>query len=282
MLVHDRFLFLQLQKCASTMLAQVIEREVGGVHRSQGQHSRVRSPVQGRRVIGSVRDPWSWYVSLWAFGCDGLGAFRYRATDENYRSFGRGVAYDAIRFQSLTAGLRILQADRRRDSAFWRDVYSDSSDPELFRTWLNAILEKRNATVGEPGFGISRVAGSVGLLTWRYCWLYWAKVRPLITCRSDDIPALDRELGIVDDFIRVDRLALDLPMSLRRAGVKVDEALKARLEDAVSTPQNASRHGSPVDYYDDQTLELVASLDRFVIQKHGFDSPIHDQATGRG
>src|SRR6185503_14274720 len=67
MFVSDRLIYLQMQKTASTHVARVLAEVVGGEQHQQ--HIRLRVEPEGRLVAISIRSPWDWYVSLWAYGC---------------------------------------------------------------------------------------------------------------------------------------------------------------------------------------------------------------------
>ena len=71
MFVSDKLVYLQMQKTASTHIAKTLAAVVGGEQHLQ--HKRLAIDPAGRLVVASIRNPWSWYVSLWAYGCRGGG-----------------------------------------------------------------------------------------------------------------------------------------------------------------------------------------------------------------
>ena len=80
MFVNDRIAYLQLQKTASTHIAQLFREYVGG--ESLSKHSRLRDEHGDRHIVGSIRNPLDWYVSLWAHGCRNRGALVATALHE--------------------------------------------------------------------------------------------------------------------------------------------------------------------------------------------------------
>lgn len=73
MFVNDSFFYLQMQKTGCTRIAEILLDVVGG-EQLNPKHTTVVKP--DRPVIGSIRSPWAWYVSLWSFGCQGEGGYR--------------------------------------------------------------------------------------------------------------------------------------------------------------------------------------------------------------
>jgi hypothetical protein len=292
MIVTDQLVFLQLQKCASSRIAEIILEELGG--RRDRQHNRVDSPrladlprsatavpegIRGKPVLGSVRDPWSWYVSLWSFGCTGQGALRYSTTapPPRRRAAVRAM-YDAARYgRSLRHSVATFRAQRNRDVAEWSRLYADPDDPALFRAWLRAVLDPASAVVIDPEYARTWLPGSSGLFTWRYIRLFWDDL-PRVFQRDGDVGtrdlwALDQQHNLCTAIIRIDRLQSELISALEAAGVPIDNEGRTRLMQQCGVRRNASRHRSPTQYYDDETLDLVSAYERLIVTKHGYSRP---------
>ncbi len=243
MYVADRLVFLQLQKTGCTHIARLLAQLVPG--RQMAKHSRAPSGlVESRRVfVGSVRNPWDWYVSLWAFGCGGEGGL----------------------YELLTGGSTARNAE-------WRRVYADSGDPLLFRQWLAMISATGN--LGER-YGASTIRPFAGFFTYRYCRLFARDPRPLFSGGIADAAALaefDRRQNLVKHFIRNESLEDDLIRILGSCGYPLD----ARQLELIRTPvrTNAStRSRDHVRYYDAQTAQLVMDRERFIVDKHGYSPP---------
>lgn len=276
MFVHDRFVCLQLQKCASVRIGEILREHVGGQMR--GHHERIDIPLGDRKVIASIRDPWSWYVSLWAFGCKGSGGVRYRLTEPpaRARSLPRSLLRARANERPLAEAVRDFDAWRRRDPSSWEPLYADVDDPELFRAWLRRVLDPAPARVLDPHYGSSGVARVAGLLTWRYLRLY---VRDLsaLHARSrrsyEDLVALDQRENVCTYIMRIDRLAEELLAALAAVGCPPDDAQREAIVAAAGVRSNVSRHRPSVEYYDAPTVALVAERERLIVDKHGYDVP---------
>ncbi len=77
MLVHDRFVFLQMRKTASTFLVDALEDELpdGSLerHRKHAPWGEMPSEAAERPVLAFVRNPWDWYTSWYHFNRENGG-----------------------------------------------------------------------------------------------------------------------------------------------------------------------------------------------------------------
>lgn len=74
MFVSERFVYLELHKTGCTHIRDILNELLdGGLI---GKHNQATPELFRQRKIffGSVRNPWEWYTSLWAYGCDNRGA----------------------------------------------------------------------------------------------------------------------------------------------------------------------------------------------------------------
>ena len=74
MLIHDRFVFLHLQKTAGTFIAKALQRELPKRSLRSGAPGKLHpgwddipSDAMDRPVLLYVRNPWDWYVSWYHF-----------------------------------------------------------------------------------------------------------------------------------------------------------------------------------------------------------------------
>ncbi|NNM01052.1 MAG: hypothetical protein HKO62_09900, partial [Gammaproteobacteria bacterium] len=163
MFVSDKVVFVELHKTGCTHIRNALLDLVGG--QFNGKHNQVRADMltPGRVFFGSVRNPWEWYVSLWAFGCDGKGAVHNRVTrrksvELDWRSWARHPRSAAEAFLSSVT----------RDPRRWKRVYADSTDVGAFREWLAMMHDRRYRRDYVEGYGSSPISDVVGLLTYRY------------------------------------------------------------------------------------------------------------------
>ena len=272
MFINDQIIYLQLQKTGCTHIAQLLTEYLGGT--SAHKHGRLQCEAADRTVIGSIRDPWDWYVSLWAYGCMGQGAIQNRLTA------GRGqlalqTLRNAVRHPASWAGLpgRLFRQTFGHDTSFWRRVYADASDAGAFREWLYAIHVPRiqNMVFEDPRpMPLHR---AVGLYTARIIYLYsdpaaWEAEAHAISDQSG-LAAFYRANSVLDRTIRTESIAADLGTVM--ADVGRPEITETMLEQ--HSKSNASKRADFKHYYDRDAIALVANRDRLVIDTFGYIVP---------
>jgi hypothetical protein len=275
--VHDEFICLRPQKCASVRIGEILCEHVGGELR--GHHQRIDIPLGERKVITSIRNPWSWYVSLWAFGCKGGGNARYRLTSPppRLRSFPRFMLRSRRAAVPRAIALQDFKARRNRDPESWKPLYADADDPELFRQWLRRVHDPSTAAMLDPYYAACGVANIAGLLTWRYLRLVVRDIALLHERRdwtNDDLLDLDRQQNLCTYVMRIEDLPTELPAALKSVGYKMSDERRASIIAAASSRSNVSNHRPSADYYDDASIALVAAREHLVIEKHGYEPPV--------
>jgi hypothetical protein len=270
MFVTDKLVYLQLQKTGCTHIVRVMKELVGG--ESMGRkHGRLKKDfvLDGRRIVGSIRDPWSWYVSLWAFGCIHSGAIYTSTTSRNFLKYLTGGEKDPDR--SLRDAWRTLTKPAGR----WRRLYADSDNPALFREWLRMTCDPRRAHDLGQGYAESTLSRFAGLLTYRYVRLHSSDIEPLFGPNGvgtlEALRDFDQRHNLVNLVIRNESLEADLIAVLKRVGHYIDGSAEARIRVAQKT--NTSSHKPASEYYDAETRELVARREAFIIEKYGYGAP---------
>ena len=277
MILTDRLVFLQLQKTAGTHIGRLLVEEFSGRERF-GKHRPLPAGFDpgSRIVVGSIRDPWDWYVSLWTFGCRRRGGPFDRSTAS--RSVWNALRDPGTRRASGTSAAianRILAARHEwtRPARTWRRLHSDPADPQLFREWLKLSLDSRRRFDLFRDFGQSAVSGYAGILTFLYELLYLRDNTALFKRRLlPDFEALARHdgmHGILGATIRTENLEKDLLDVLVKAGYALTPRQVERIETAEPTNTSDRRHILG-DFYDEEARELVATRDALIVRKYGY------------
>ena len=278
MFVSEKLVFVELHKTGGTHICRWLGKLVGGEQR--GKHNRVPPDLQDRFILGSVRNPWDWYVSLWAFGCGGEGSVRRQTTRKIDLCYMHRQLNHEMGQRRLSAGQWWTQLchDLVKPVGRWRDVYRDPEDATAFRQWLRLIMDPgRRYDVGE-GFGFSPVSSRFGLLTYRYLKLF-TDLGPLLYVDSglrnlDGLRDVWNARHQVDFVIRNENLETDLLDALAAAGCQVSDSNRAALLEARTRKTNTSRRRETNYYYDQETSALVAEREALVVGNHGYVPPV--------
>ena len=73
--------YLELHRTGSVHILKLLEKYFPG-GKKIGMHNRANKETYNSKIffLGSIRNPWDWYVSLWGKGCDGWGDLYTRLT----------------------------------------------------------------------------------------------------------------------------------------------------------------------------------------------------------
>ena len=276
MFVADQLIFLELQKTGGSHIRRLLKRYTNGD--VQGKHNRLQG-TPDQAVIGTIRNPWDWYVSLWAYGVGGKGALRSRVetgVDFNYyyRMLPKSMGKNWLSPGEFISAFR---HDITKPISQWQQTYRDSSDAEQFRAWIRLLFDKsRRFDIGE-GYGFSPVSECAGLLTYRYLRLLTLGDRIFHDQRLSTVSGIkeyDAELNIASSVIRMESLEEDFVRALIDAGVELSEQQIAEISNKQGGKTNTSKRKPVVFYYDEETAALVAKGDAYLIEKYGYKSPM--------
>lgn len=271
MFVSDKLVFMELHKTGCTHIRGLLRELVGGEF--VGKHNQADPGLfTGQRVfLGSVRDPWDWYVSLWAYGCDRKGLVFGNVTRGGLKIRGHGWRSDPLQ------AVRELARSRRNNNAEqWKRAYRDVNDAGAFRQWLRMMHDERYWSDFGEGYGKTPLSRVAGLFTYRYMKLF--------ACRNGEVHGLDglstfeqlaeheREHCFIDHFIRNENLESDLFVALERSGFEIEAGVKSQILARART-NTSSRKREPGYYYDAETERLVAERDRLLVEKFGYLAP---------
>jgi hypothetical protein len=266
MIVTPAIAFLHFQKTGGNHVVKVLDRHFPTEQR--GKHNGLPDDVDRPHVWMGIRNPWDWYVSLWAYGCgpkSNLGTMLKMAPKDSAAALVRRHGQRPAEWPVMA---RHIAAAMSKDAGFWRDCYADSHDPLRFRRWLLALLGPLSAESGED-YSATRIHRFAGVMTARYLRVtsregVWAKSRGRIADMADVAAYLDRH-SVVTRFIRQESLDADVHAGL--VEVIGEDAIVAT-GDLART--NTSDHAGRDFYYDAATRDLVAARDTVIIARHGY------------
>lgn len=264
MFISDKVVFIELHKTACTHIKKILEAEIGG--QSVGVHNPAGEELiaSGRRFLGSIRNPWNWYLSLWGYGCDGKGTLYHATTRDRYTFRSSGI------FKNPISRMKVLLEERSRHPQEWQRVYADVQDGGCFRAWLQMVCDPDNFSDWGMEFPNSEIKDSCGLLTHRYIHLFCHKF-PWTTA-VDNLNEAIEESFYIDHIIRAENLEEELIQALESSKVYLDAQTKTAIASAGKT-NTSSKKRKLNHYYDPICRELVAKKEFYIIGKYHYGYP---------
>lgn len=284
MLISEKLLYLELPKTACSHIRDLLKFLIGG--ELVGKHNRPPNKLiqQNKHIIGSIRSPWDWYLSLWSFGCDAKGVLYKRLTSRQLRGYGLTNNLKIISWSSVTS---FLLENIFKPIKTWQRLYSDSHNPELFREWLYYILDLNSMKKYSFGdaYAFSSISSFAGIYTYYYIRLFSKNLMNVYSQDLNDLYKLkqfDIINNILDDIIKIENLEEDLIQILEKIGYELS---KSDLEtiysfkptwhlDENTNTNSSSRIRNIQYYYDKETIDLVAKTEKFIIDKYDYKVPI--------
>ena len=256
-----------MQKTGCTHIAKLLSECVGGEQKTK--HQYLQNYHTDKYIIGSVRNPWEWYVSLWAFGCNGRGSLRNRLTSHS--------PLDVI--SKLASGkIDHIKNEFKKPVHLWETVYQDYKNRDHFKKWLKLLHDPQRRIDLNEGYPEHRVCNFAGLMTYRYCRLYqkdfFLKKNQTGLKNCNDLKEFDKTHNLLTFIIRNESLEDDLVTILTKAGYNLDEnKLKFIYENAKSKTFSSVHYDSNY-YYDNETMNIIAEREKFIIEKYDYKPPI--------
>ncbi|MEN0003910.1 MAG: hypothetical protein AAF798_07190 [Bacteroidota bacterium] len=265
MLIADDFIYIALHKTGSTYVESILKKISSKACMVYEKHSsyahlpeELQQNFESKIKIGNIRNPWDWYVSLWAYGCQKGGIFAQRLMNTSARTIYR--AQNETNHQNRFG----------HDVALWRELYSDPLNREYFRIWLRLVLGAHHSPIGEL-YKEQSISKLIGFFTYRYLMLY--TYRPKEAYHSirtwEELVEYNQKENYIDYFISFEDLKRGLPKVADKLGIK-QAVLQSRMLQ-VEPKVNASLRKEYAWYYDEETADLVAKKDRLIIKQHDYE-----------
>lgn len=161
MLISDDFLYFELHKTGCTHTRKILKLAVPNsiVHGVHNTYDSIDPDILGdfdkKLKIGNVRNPWDWYVSLWAFGCMKRGAIyqQLKKVPRLYRiPILRSIMQNGFPYSETIFNFKKFEK-----------LYSNPNNVDNFREWPKAVFTDEKISLGE-GFKEAKVSSFIGLL----------------------------------------------------------------------------------------------------------------------
>ena len=150
MYITNQFCYLEMMRSGSTHIHKMFKKFVPE-GRQIGHHGPADINIlkSNRKFVGSIRSPWSWYLSVWSFGCENGGHLHHRLTEKKiyFDQLGfrlKPYLFPYVFFQQF---FKPLQK--------WRMLFSDSDNYENFRKFLKLIYSNKRVFDLGDGYALA-------------------------------------------------------------------------------------------------------------------------------
>ena len=277
MFVSEKIVFLELHKTGGSHIGHLLSSLLEG--EQVGKHNTLKDLYRNRTILGSIRNPWDWYVSLWAYGCGGGGSVMRQSgrrfdLDYCYRQLPKEMGRNWLKPAHY---YRLFTSEWTKNAEDWKWCYEDVQDPARFRFWLELLLSgERALDIGE-GYGFSPISDKFGLLTYRYFKLFTDSRSELYTnpalATKRGLELLQTNKSLVHFVIKTERLEADLLDALSKSGILISNDQRDTILKGSKAKLNKSRRNSTAFYYDQKALALVGEKEKFIIQQYNYLQP---------
>ena len=241
MVIGENFIYLELHKTGSTHLRKLFKNNfdvsIIGKHNSIFEvfGNTSNEVLKGKLILGSIRNPFTWYLSLWAYGCNSKGHLFNLKTKISRKNI-------------FNLKLRELKN--------WQRVYSDVNNPIYFQRWLKMVMEFSEKNANNFTFNNISLDKNVGFMTKRFLDIYYD---------------FDNKDNFTDDNIKIDNLNKRLVVNyfLSQENLVQDfKRLKKNNLFNLNRPliidysfSNITKKKKYDFYYNDESIERVSKLD---------------------
>jgi len=258
MLISDTFIYLELLKTASSHTRKILLDISGLDIQSHGKHTSLKDLPEGiddqdKRIIGNVRNPWDWYVSHWAFGCQQRGGMYKRLKTHSLPHLLKSPLFVLQHFSRFRLNHIILHS-----------CYSDAQSKEQFKKWLHFVLHKPTPDVVDASYAAYHHK-NIGLFTYEYLKMYHDDPNLAIS----EIDTIKMDNLRPQHILKSEDLVNELLSISGTLGVTVDQMREAIEKNSSRT--NSSERQAYAHYYDDESRAWISEKDRLINRIHAYD-----------
>ncbi len=267
MYLTDKFCYLEMMRSGSTHVHRLFKKFVPN-GKQIGHHGPPSEEIikSKRMFVGSIRNPWSWYLSVWSFGCENGGHLHYRLTEKKiyFNQLGfklKPLLFPYVFFQQF---FKPLQK--------WRILFSDSDNYENFREFLKLIFSNKRVYDLGDGYVFSPMHKFSGIMTYYYVYLHSSKRKLIYKNEVDTFEKLknfDQKYNLLDFTIKNETLENDFFEFLEINNIKINEDEKIKAKKMDKTSMSLKKNNLNY-YYDNECKKLVQEKDKLIIEKYNY------------
>jgi hypothetical protein len=271
MFISDKLCFLELGKTGCSYIREVLSQNI-----QQGNLTHIHDTIDSellnsnRFFLGSIRNPFDWYVSLWAFGC------LHKKKDPLYSNL-TSRRINPFRLSSINKNYlkktKFISNQLIKNIGMNKKLYSDPLNVDNFKEWIKIILKKKNKNQLGEHYAISNTNKFIGYMTFHYLLRF---VRPdkLYMLFNDevsnyeDLKNFDKSFNFIKSTIKFENIDQDLFNIFNQLNIPIDKKKLIK-----KNPVNKSiRLKNTMSYYDNETIKIVQQNDSLIFEKYEYSS----------
>ncbi len=240
MIISDDFVFVHNPRTGGAFVKTLFKHyiDINKYRPLEEYHlpaSKIPAKDKSKMSFGMVRNPWSWYVSLYHFQQP------------------RGKWLRMTKATSFDTFIKV----------FLSDEFIQSNESKLFYPVGNP---RAKATV--PKFKYMNDLG-VGFFSYRYIYMFFDDYEEIFASKNlDRLKNNHNKLISVDNILKTEQMPENIVTLLSRNGTPVPKHVLPKWR--ASKKKNHTIHEPYRSYYNDKTAELVAAKDSIIIDKYNY------------
>ena len=268
MFLSDKICYLELTRSGSTHVHKLLKKYIPN-GKQIGHHGPAdANTINSQRFfLGSIRNPWDWYVSIWSFGCDQGGSIWHALTHKKIYFSQIGV------FSKPLLAPYIFLQQFFKPLEKWRKLFSDPDNSENFKEWLKLLLGNTRLHDVRHGYGFSSIHRFAGIMTYLYVHLHSSKREQLFknTIKSElELKEFDKQNNILNYTIKNESLEKNFIDFLSLIKINIDDKEKEKIYGLRRTSFSSNKRNLNY-YYDQECYDLVKEKEKIIIEKYSYD-----------
>ena len=269
MFISDRLCFLELGKTGCSYIREVLSENI-----LQGNLTHIHDTIDSellnsnRFFLGSIRNPFDWYVSLWAFGC------LHKKKDPLYSNL-TSRRINPFRLSSINKNylkkIKFISNQLIKNVGINKKLYSDPLNVDNFREWIKMILKKKNKNQLGEHYAISNTNKFIGYMTFHYL-LRFIKPNKLYMLFNneinnyEDLKNFDKNFNFIMSMLKFESIDQDLINIFNKLNIPINKTVILQKK-AVN---KSVRLKNTMDYYNDETIKIVRQNDSLIFEKYRY------------
>lgn len=265
MIFGEKYVFVELARTGSTYARYVLKQipnsySVGKKHNNYDSLSKSQKrEFESKNKIGTVRNPFEFYVSQFAFCCEKRGGLYERITK-------KPDVFSYYKYSEILTTIRLHFKYKKE----WLALFSDADSNENFKLFIKMLFDVNPEAIGNH-YGLSKLNKSLGFLTFDYLKLFNKdfvnESKKLQTYEA--IVDFDKKNNFMDCVLRNENLRNDL-LKNYKLYAESEEVIEKALSSRPKRSNTATKKKPFHLFYDEELKNLIYERDRFIFEKYGY------------